>query len=133
MKNQLSLDIQLTPQTVSGELTIHNHGGSAVNLWAAGNAWGDSVLSFEVDTTAGPYICELKPQIYTINVPETFELPAGQSHVIPFDLNDGTWENGGPLVETMTQLTAIYEIVQTPEAEEYNVWCGYITASCGLQ
>jgi len=130
MAAQLSLTMQLVPGSLSGNLLFTNEEENAsINIWRRGSSWGDVTLSFVLETDDGPVSVTLRPQIYTVNAPFVNPIGAGQVFKLPFDLNDGQWINGGPWSPEVSELTAIYEVLETPESLQYNVWTGLLTVS----
>jgi hypothetical protein len=123
----LALELQVDPSLPPrGAVAIANRGTTPVRVWELGNSWGDATLSFELLRDGAVEKIVREPQVYTVNLPERREVPAGGRHEWRFDLGDGSWKIGDVthLDVPDTRLVAVYEVVPTPEAEEHGVWVG---------
>lgn len=111
----------------TGTVVLVNTGSTDVNIWQAGNRWGDTMLSFEILHNGRIWRIHRREQVYTINVASSFVLPAGSRHEWAFDLGDGDWEAEIPLDQLTlagTQLVAAFDIPTSPEAVTHGVWIG---------
>lgn len=113
----------------TGVVVLHNMGNTDVRVWKVGNRWGDTMLSFELIGNGRILHIVRREQVYTINVPSSFVLPAGSKHEWPFDLGDGEWEADVPIEQMAVpgaQLIAIHTVPPSPEAAEHSVWTGQL-------
>jgi hypothetical protein len=107
---------------LAGPAVVTNQGASEMTVWAPGNSWGDSMLSFETGgRDGGQRIVRALPD-YTRNIPATRAIAPGGDYAIPFDLEDGTWRPEIP--PEATWLAAMLEIPGSPEARQHEVWVG---------
>jgi hypothetical protein len=107
---------------------ISNEAHAAFEPW---NSWGYYAVSFEVQTVDGHIVAiTKKPQGFTMNTPNTFIVPPGESMVYPIRL-DNKWNadprlpiaDATPIAVTVK---AIYEVKPTPESTEQKVWTGQV-------
>jgi hypothetical protein len=113
---------------LSGSVILSNRGGKEIRIWNTANSWGDDVVSFEVLQGERTLHIVHKPQIYTRNVPSSIVVPPGARHRLPFNLGDGSWITETPtgqLVESATEIVALYDVPETVEALKYDVWMGH--------
>ncbi len=114
------------PQGV-GHVIFLNLNNKPLHIWSTGNQWGDDALWFELSRPPLKARIERKIQNYTVNVPSTIQLPPGGSHTWHFDLNDGSWESDvqfDKMLITGSELSVIYEAVDSPEARTQGVLIG---------
>ena len=105
---------------------ISNEAHAAFEPW---NSWGYYAVSFEVQTADGHIVViTKKPQVFTMNTPNTFVVPPGESMVYPIRLDD-KWNavprlpiaDAAPIA---VPIKGIYEVKPTPESAEQKVWTG---------
>jgi hypothetical protein len=93
------------------------------------NSWGYQNVFFEFTMPDGKKVVASKRiQIFTVNFPGTFLIPAGEHRVYAIRL-DREWETRPQLAadaETQITLKAIYQVAVTPEAAEHKVWTGRV-------
>jgi hypothetical protein len=119
----------------TGAVVLVNTGSAGVSVWQTGNRWGDTVLSFEVLHNGCVWRIVRREQVYTINVPSSFVLPAGSRHEWTFDLGDGDWEAETPIDQLTVpnaQLVAVFDVPPSPEAVDYGVWTGQLRSQTVL-
>lgn len=98
-------------------------------VFEAWNSWGYQAISFELTLASGKTSkLSVKPQIFTVNFPSTFTIPAKGHYIFPISLNQD-WEvkpeigKGG---RTKVKLKAVYELAPTKESREHAVWTGRV-------
>ena len=126
----LTLYIERAPTAGAGWVVLTNEGTGDVRVWHIGNTWGDEALSFEIADDGSTVRVEREPQVYTVNLPESFELKPGARYPMPFDLLDGTWKLdaiGRPLPPRL-EVAAVYDVPRSPEAMANQAWVGRITS-----
>ena len=130
-RSALSLHMRIQPGLPRpvGVVVLDNAGSENVRLWQMGNEWGDMSLSFELTREGGVARIVRRSQVYTRNVPSTFELPAGSRHEWPFDLGDAEWDADALAerpMDAQAQLVAVYAVPESPEALSHGVWTGQL-------
>jgi hypothetical protein len=126
----LDVDVSLTDAgRPAGDVVLVSRGPAPARVWRMGNSWGDETVSFEISSGGDMAVVKRKPQVYTRNVPSSFEIPPGGRHAFPFDLSDGAWRTEaalGLLEAGDVRLVAVYELVPDHEAVEQGCWTGRI-------
>ncbi|MGI9239469.1 MAG: hypothetical protein ACR2RV_01635 [Verrucomicrobiales bacterium] len=93
------------------------------------NSWGYQAISFELTHASGKTSkVSVKPQIFTVNFPSTFTIPANGHYVFPISLNQD-WEGEpefGKEGRTEVKLKAVYGLAPTTESREQEVWTGRV-------
>lgn len=123
----LRVEIRKSAPLPSGCVVLLNMGSTAIGVWRTSNQWGDSALSFEILQGDLTWRVVRKIENYTVNIPSSVEVLAGEGHEWPFDLGDGQWETDARidrLTVPGTQLVAVYEVPLSPEAAIHGVWTG---------
>jgi len=110
-------------------LVLTNVSGEPQSVWEHGNSWGYRNISFEFTSANGrKAVVSEAAQGFTMNVPSTFLIQAGEHQVYSIEL-DKWWEAhpAVPKVDEMPiTLKAIYEVSSTPQATERKVWTGRV-------
>lgn len=111
----------------AGSMILLNRSDETIVVWTGANSWSDQALTLELVDQNGNALTSLRRegQVYTRNVPATKNIAPGDQFEIPFDTADGTWELSEPWDETVsgsTDVRAVYDSGQSPEAEEHGVW-----------
>jgi hypothetical protein len=100
-------------------------------VWEYWNSWGYQTISFQFILDKNQRIVVSKrPQDFSRNFPSTFMIPPGDHKVYAIRL-DGEWDTSAipKSSEMPVTLKAIYEVSQTPEASNYNVWIGRVESA----
>jgi hypothetical protein len=111
-----------SPNRPAGGAVLVNNGGQELQVWRPGSSLGDRILSFETAGPSGVAVIARAPLVYTRDVPTGHGVPAGGEYAIAFDLRDGTWEPD--VAPDATALTAVLEILESPEARREGIWAG---------
>jgi hypothetical protein len=109
-------------------VVLTNNSNEPQSVWEYWNSWGYQTISFEFTLDKNRRIVVSKrPQDFTRNFPSTFRIPPGEHNVYAIRL-DKDWDIGSipKSTETLVALKAIYEVPNTPEAANYNVWTGRV-------
>ena len=112
-------------------LVLTNISNDPQLVWEYWNSWGYQTISFEFTLNDNRRIIVSKrAQGFTKNFPSTFMIPPREHTVYVIRL-DREWDTSGipKSPEMPVTLKAIYEVLQTPEASNYNVWTGRIESA----
>jgi len=98
-------------------------------VWGYWNSWGYKTISFEVTTADGKKSRILKrDEVFTVNFPSTFVVKPSEHQVFVIHL-DKWWQARPALPKADLMpitLRAVYEVLPTPEANQYKAWTGRI-------
>ena len=109
-------------------VVLTNISNESQSVWETWNSWGSQTISFEFKFGNNPPILVARgPEEFTKNIPSTFLIPPGEHKVYPIRL-DKWWDVRSipKSTETLVGLKAIYEVPNTREAANYNVWTGRV-------
>ena len=108
---------------------LTNTSSHPVSLWETWCSWGYWMLAFELTGPDGTVysIVKTPTAMWTMNFPASYSIPPGEQQVIPVRL-DKEWINRPNFPETHTPVTfkAVYEIHESKESKQHNVWSGRI-------
>lgn len=125
------LRLKLNPSKESLEVKLENiDSENEIRVWESWNSWGWDNFWFEVYKEGVSFeIIRINERDWTRNSPSYISIPSKGIHSIAIDFNDGTWIIPKELKENEIEnlrIKAIFEIQQTPEALEHNVFIGKV-------
>ncbi len=111
-------------------VVMTNVSKESIRIWKENNSWGYFNLSFRVKDKNGKiFSLKKKPKGWNKNFPDWTIVPPGNHRVFEVMFDDSLWEKS-PLPErgesAVIKLQALYEIHETKEAKEYEIWTGQI-------
>lgn len=113
---------------------IMNKSSQEIRLWDLENSWGWYTLSLCLrgESEEQVYIVKRKPRDWTKNAPYFFVLFPGENREIQIDIKDGWWDvckELSYLKDKSIFVRARYDVVPSPEAEEYCVFTGTVLSN----
>jgi len=113
-------------------VVVTNVSSEPVKVWKEWCSWGYFNLTFEARDAAGKIVVISKrPRDWTKNFPCPVEIEASGHMVIDVSLAPAIWQNS-PLSDesgrATLRLKAVYEIRDTKESKQENVWTGRISS-----
>jgi len=136
----LSVSIAVAPErarlaymnsTSHFHVLVRNNSPRPQKVWESWNSWGYYALSFELSPDKGKNwaVAKLKETVFTRNFP-SFQtiIPNGGLVIDVYFGNDAIWE-GFPLrrgQENNVLLKAVFEVRDSVESKEYDVWTGRV-------
>lgn len=124
------------PFYYSFEVVLTNTSDKPLRIWESWNSWGWKTLSFEIKLPDGQviYTEQTDARLWSKNVPNWDQIPPNRHYVFRVDFKPmkqgGYWDNSildyvneSP---TKCKIKAIYEICQSDELYEENVWMGRV-------
>jgi hypothetical protein len=112
---------------------ITNRSPKAQRVWKDWNSWGYYALFFEITDPDGKSLklTKIMPHAWTMNGPDYWTIPPGESLVINVDLSDTeTWE---PLPKPKDfpatfKISALFEVGADAKSKKFSVWTGRIAS-----
>lgn len=120
----------------SFDVVLTNVSDKPLRVWESWNSWGWKNLSFEITLSNGQviYTEQTDAHLWTKNVPSWEQIPPNRHYVFRVNFQPmkqgGVWDNS--ILEyvnestTKCKIKAIYEICQSDELYEENVWMGRV-------
>ena len=114
-------------------VVLTNAGKAPVRLWREWCSWGYFNLSFVTKNQHGVIVKIVKHErAWDKNYPDWTIVSPGESMVVEVTFDKSAW-NDAPLPEAGTnrsmELTAVFEIPNSPEAKTNGVWTGRVTSA----
>jgi hypothetical protein len=108
---------------------ITNRSERSQGVWKDWNSWGYYAVFFEVFNDDGKMLklTKIMPHAWTMNFPDHWIIPAGESLVIDVDLSDSKTWNAFPKPDDFPatfMIRAVLEIAPDDKSKKYGVWTG---------
>ncbi|MCW3072070.1 MAG: hypothetical protein JWO44_1960 [Bacteroidetes bacterium] len=125
--------IQLYGADYRFHVLLQNNSGKPINIWQEWNSWGYFCLSFEVTYPDGTTeIASKTKRGWDKNFASAQTIAPGGYYVFDVTFDSKTWINS-PLKKspdrTICKLKALYQVTESPESKEYNVWTGKVASA----